>query len=123
MEENTNLPQSNSATQKPYNLEPNVEAALSYLIAPITGIIVFVFEKDNKFIRFHAMQSILFGIATFIAKSIAVFTIPLLIGELLMPVVSIGFFVLWLLLMWKAYNNEEWELPYIGKIARDQINK
>lgn len=112
-----------NSNTKPYNLDPNVEAALSYLISPITGIVVFLLEKENKFVRFHALQSIFFGVAVFLAWNVAVMSTAILIGVLLTPIVSIGSFILWLILMWKAYNNEEWEIPYLGKLVRDQLNK
>ena len=115
------MDQNQTNSQKPYNLEPNVEAAMSYLLGPITGVMVYLLEKENKFVRFHAMQSIIFSVVVFIAMQLATFSIALLIGILLVPVVSVGSFIVWLMLMYKAYNNEEWELPYIGKIAKDQI--
>jgi uncharacterized membrane protein len=108
---------------KPYNMEANIAAALSYLVAPLTGIIFFLIEKENRFVRFHAFQSILFGVAWFVAFFIASSLTVLLIGFILMPIVSIGGLILWLILMYKAYNNEEYELPYLGKIAKDQVNK
>ncbi|KKU57056.1 MAG: hypothetical protein UX79_C0024G0005 [candidate division WWE3 bacterium GW2011_GWB1_47_11] len=108
---------------KPYNLAPNVEAALAYLLTPITGVIVLLAEKDNKFVRFHAMQSILFGVVVFAASFIASVLTIVLIGIILIPVVTIASVVLWLLLMWKAYNNVEYELPILGKIAHNQVNK
>lgn len=113
--------QSSVPGTKPYNLEPNMEAALAYLVPPITGFLVWYYEKENGFIRFHAMQSIIFGIATFVAYVIASATTVILIGLLLVPLVTIASFLLWLMLIWKAYNNEEWEVPYLGKMARDQI--
>ena len=113
----------NKETATSNSMSPNVMAALSYVVSPITGVLVYMMEKDNKFVRFHAMQSILFGIATFVAWTIAVATTAIFIGVLLTPLVSVGSFVLWLFLIFKAYNNEEWEIPYLGKIARDQINK
>lgn len=121
MEESTQEKGSKPVNSKPYDLEPNVEAALAYFLTPITGIIVFMLEKDNKFVRFHAFQSILFGVAAVAAWMISTFLTVILIGVLLMPLVSIAVFVLWLVLMWKAYNNEEYELPVLGKMARDQI--
>ena len=108
---------------KPYDFEPNVEAALSYFLLSITGIIVYYYEKKNQFIRFHAMQAILLGIAVFIGIQISVITTPILIGVILGPIVSLSSFVLWIMAMIKAYNNEEWEIPYIGKIAKDIISK
>lgn len=108
---------------KPYTLEPNIEAALAYLVAPFTGVLVFLFERENKFVRFHAMQSILFGIASFAASWIAGMLVAVLVGVILIPLVAIASFILWLFLMWKAYNNEEYALPFLGKIAHDQVNK
>ncbi len=40
------------------SLEPNVAGLLCYLAAWITGLIFILIEKENKFVRFHAMQSI-----------------------------------------------------------------
>lgn len=103
--------------------EPNVSAALAYLISPITGIVFFLIEKDNKFVRFHAMQSILFGVASYLAYAISSALVVVLIGILLIPLVTVAIFVLWLLLMWKAYQGQEYELPVIGKIAKQQVYK
>ncbi len=112
-----------SKASKYTNLEPNIAAALSYIISPITGVIFFIVEKDDKFVRFHAFQSILFGVAAYIIWFITTSLMALLIGFALVPLVSIGMFILYALLMWKAYNNEMYELPVIGKIAKEQANK
>lgn len=113
--------QTSNIQQKPYNLAPNVEAALSYLISPFTGIAVILMEKQNKFVRFHAFQSIFFGIAAFVLMT--VFGAIPVIGWVVAAILPVGFVILWLLLMWKAYNNVEYELPFIGKLAKDQANK
>ena len=105
------------------NLEPNVAGVLAYLITPFSGIALFLIEKEDKFVRFHAFQSILFGLASYIAWVIASSTIFIAIGFLLVPVVTVAFFILFALLMWKAYNHEMYELPLLGKIAREQTNK
>ena len=95
--------------------------ALAYLLGPITGILFLLMEKGNKFVRFHAMQStILFG-GLFVVNIVLGF-IPIL-GWLVSLALSIIAFVLWLVLMWRAYNGEEYEVPYIGKIAREQMGK
>ena len=104
-------------------MEPNIAAALSYLLSPLTGILFFLIEKENKFVRFHAFQSILFGAAVFVAWMIAGALTVIVIGLILMPIISIGALVLWLILMYKAYSNEEYELPFLGKIAKDQVYK
>ncbi|RJR27132.1 hypothetical protein C4561_03135 [candidate division WWE3 bacterium] len=103
--------------------EPNVAAALSYLVPPITGVVFFLMEKDNKYVKFHSFQSILFGVMGYALWKISQSLFIIYIGYIVEPVISIGTFLLWLFLIWKAYNNEEYELPYLGKIAKDQANK
>ena len=112
-----------STVSKHTNLEPNIAGALAYLIPPLTGIAFFLIEKDDKDVRFHAFQSILFGVASYVAWALATALVVAVIGVLLLPIVSIAVFVLWALLMWKAYNGERYELPVLGKIANEQTSK
>ncbi|OGC58148.1 hypothetical protein A2976_04770 [candidate division WWE3 bacterium RIFCSPLOWO2_01_FULL_41_9] len=104
-------------------MEPNIEAALSYFLTPFSGIAVFILEKENKFVRFHAFQSILFGVVAFGAWSIASALTAVLIGLILIPIVQIATLILWFFLMYKAYKNEEYHLPLLGDIAKQQVNK
>jgi uncharacterized membrane protein len=96
-------------------LEANVAALFSYLLGFITGIIFYVLEKENKFVRFHAMQSIVtFG--AFFVVSIALGIFPF-VGWILINLLSIASVILWVLLMIKAYNGEYFKLPVAGDIA------
>lgn len=105
------------------NLEPNVAAAFTYLIPPITGVIFFLIEKKNNFVRFHALQSTLFGAAAFaLFKLISIFKFTI-IGYLLETIASLAVVGIWLFLLWKSYQNSEYELPVIGQIAKDVIKK
>ena len=104
-------------------MEANVKATLAYLLTPFTGIYFFVVEKQDKFVRFHAFQSALFGLVAFGAWSIAQSLKIILIGFILAPLVSFSAALLWFFLMWKAYNKVEFELPVLGKIAKEQANK
>ena len=112
-----------TGTTSSTGLAPNVAAALSYLFGIVTGVIFFVLEKDNRFVRFHAMQSIVVS-AAFIIFSIvlSIFSmIPILgwiLGALAGMVVGIIALILWLVLMFKAFQGEEWEVPVLGKYAR-----
>jgi len=100
-------------------LQANVAALLSYLVGPITGIIFYVIEKDNKFVRFHAMQSIItFG---FLFVLNVILTVIPGIGWMLMPIVGIIALILWIVLMLKAYQGENFKLPIVGDIAEKQI--
>lgn len=97
-------------------LPKNTAAALSYVLGWLTGIVFLLIEKD-PFVRFHAMQSVVtFGILT-----IASF-VPI-IGWILSPLIMIAGFVLWLVLIYKAYQGQEFELPVVGKMARKWLGK
>jgi len=100
-------------------LKKNIAGALAYVLGPITGIVFLVVEKD-PFVRFHAMQSIVVFIFFPVLQIILPFTIILLP---LVPIIVIIEFVLWLLLIYKAWQGDEWEVPVLGKIARNLIKK
>lgn len=100
-------------------LNKNTAGALSYVLGPITGVIFLVLEKD-PYVRFHAMQSIVIFVSLFILQWIFGLTIVLLP---LVPLISLLAFVLWLLLIYKAWQGEEWEVPLIGKYARKFVKK
>lgn len=112
-------------------LSENVAGALCYLLGFITGIIFLVLEpySRNKTVRFHAFQSIFFNIAwivvwiAFAVVGTILAHIPVLgwmIDMLVWAALSLGGLFLWLFLMWKAYNNERFELPVVGPLAAKQ---
>lgn len=111
-------------------LEPNVAAMLAYLFGWLGGLIFFLIEKDNKFVKFAAMQSILLNVAGIViyvaiivlAGVLAALTFGIgALAALLIPVFWIAYLIVWIMVMVKAYQNKEWELPVIGKIARSFI--
>ena len=96
-------------------IRPNVEALLTYLLGFVTGLIFLLIEKKNKFVRFHAMQSIVVFGAIFVAQWI-ISLIPYL-GILISGLLSLLGVVLWVVLMVKAYQGEMFKLPWVGDIA------
>ncbi len=99
----------------------NLLAAASYLLWFVTGIIILLVEKQNKFVRFHAMQStILFG-GIFVINIFLGF-IPIL-GWLVGLLLSFVAFILWIVLMWKAFQGETYKIPYVGDLAEKQLAK
>lgn len=99
----------------------NIIAAIAYLGWFITGIAILLIEKQNRYIRFHAMQSTVFSGALFLAN-IALGFIPFFgfwSGQIL---TMIGFIV-WIVLLYKAFTGEEYELPYFGALARRQLSR
>ena len=121
-----------AATAERLNLPANVVGALAYALGFITGILFLVLEpyKNDRFIRFHAMQSILFSAAV-VAFSIAwtilwgiLFDISDSLALIVSPLrllVSLGIFAFWLFLMYQAYSRREYRIPYIGNIAAKQV--
>jgi uncharacterized membrane protein len=113
---------------------PNVAACLACI--PLVGGIAFlVLEKNNKFVRFYAMQSVIFGggallLSIAVGIVIQIFVHIPLLGWLIVAVLGflwsimgLGIFLLWLMTSYKAFNGKEWEIPYLGKIAREQLAK
>ncbi len=100
-------------------LQPNVAGLLCYVLGWITGIIFLILEKDNQFVRFHAIQSIIiFGVITVL--DIILRFIPF-IGWVLALIIGILAFVLWIVLMVKAYQGQRYKLPVAGNVAEQQV--
>ena len=96
-------------------MEPNLEGLLCYVLGWVTGLIFLIIEKENQFVRFHAVQSIVvFGAYTVVA--IILGYIPF-IGWILDWIVGAIAFILWIILMIKAYQGQKFKLPIAGDIA------
>jgi uncharacterized membrane protein len=123
-------------------LEGNVTAALSYI--GIIGLIVFIMEKENRFARFHALQSLLFHVAwivVLIVLGILTFILGLLAAVISSAVGSGlgGLFSLLIMLLWlavvaaylgglifsavKAYGGAWFKVPIVGNMAEKIVNK
>lgn len=100
-------------------IQANVAGLLCYLLGIVTGVVFILIEKDNKFVRFHAMQSIVAFGALFVL-GVALGFLPL-VGLPLLPVLWILEIILWVVLMIKAYQGEHFKLPIAGDIAEKQI--
>jgi uncharacterized membrane protein len=101
-------------------LDANVAAALSYLVGFVTGIIFLLVEKDNTFVRFHAMQSTLFFIGVIIID-VVLQVIPILGALIVIFILLPASVIVWLLMMYKAYQGEAYKLPLVGQWAADRI--
>lgn len=110
-------PEKSSATST--GLQENVAALLSYLLGLITGIIFLVIEKENRFVRFHAFQSVFVSVALIIINTVLLW-IPIL-GWALSVLMGPLSLILWLLLMYKAYKGEYFKLPVVGNLAEQQL--
>jgi uncharacterized membrane protein len=109
-----------SPTKSSTGLDQNVAGALTYLIGFITGIVFLIVEKDNKFVRFHAMQSTMVFGGFFVLYLVLTVTF---VGWLLMPLILIVQLVVWLLMMIKAFSGQMYKLPWFGEMAEKQLQK
>jgi len=121
-------------------LDENIAALLSYILGWVSGLIFFLIEKDSKFVRFHAMQSILFNVAvgvlcivlwivTFILVVIAS-QLAGALGSLIGLLATLFWFVVlgalliaWILCLVRAYQARYFKLPVIGNLAEKIVNK
>ena len=113
-------------------LTPNVAGALAYLVGAITGILFLVIDpfKTDRFVRFHAFQSIFFNLA-WIAFWILWTIVGLMLGAIShglffiiqLPInllLFVGGFCLWAYLMYTAYQGKTFQIPVIGALAASQ---
>jgi uncharacterized membrane protein len=112
---------------------PSSVAAAIACIPLIGGIIFYILEKKDSFVRFYAMQSIIFGCAWFLFNIVsavvhAVFgAIPGIGGILVFfwaivaALVHLAFLVVMIIAIVKAFTGVRWDIPYVGPIARRQV--
>jgi uncharacterized membrane protein len=125
-------PEPESAKSGSTGLPSNVAAAIA-CIPLIGGVIFYILEKRDSFVRFYAMQSIFFGgawILFAIVYSIAhailtpIPAIGLIFAVILWVVwalVGVAFLVIFIVTVVKAFTGVRWEIPYIGPMARKQM--
>ena len=98
-------------------LPRNTIAALSYVLGPITGVVFLLIEKD-PFIRFHAAQSIVVVGGLFMLWVISSFLLAFIT-----TLIFVALFILWLMLIYRSWQGDEWEVPYLGKYAKLLLRK
>ncbi|MFC1875570.1 DUF4870 domain-containing protein [Chloroflexota bacterium] len=96
-------------------LQENVAGLLCYALFWVSGLIFYLIETDNKFVRFHAVQSmIVFG---FLSIAGIVFGWIPWFGLIIGPLIGLFVFALWIVLMVKAYQGSMYKLPVVGDLA------
>ena len=132
-----NFAHNQSTFNKPstFGLSPNAAALISYIWIPVTSAVVLVTEKENRFVRFHAFQSLflmvlgaILGIVLLpiyfvgVAVDIAIgFPVFLGLVSLIGLVVGLGFLVLTVLAALKGFNGEIYKIPIVGNFAEKYV--
>jgi len=100
-------------------LSPNTAGLLCYVGIWISGIIFFVLEQKNKFVRFHAAQSIVvFGTIT--VAGVILGLIPV-VGDAFSTIIGIIGFIVWIIMIVKASSGEWYKLPWAGDVAEKMV--
>ena len=102
-------------------LSENVAGLLCYVLGWISGVVFILIEQENKFVRFHAIQSIVtFGSITIVSIALSILgSIPFLgvVFDIANWIIGVLAFVLWIVLMVKAVQGTKYKLPWAGDFA------
>ncbi|MFC1947614.1 DUF4870 domain-containing protein [Chloroflexota bacterium] len=96
-------------------LDEKIAGMLAYIVGWISGIVFLILEPNNKYVRFHAFQSIIvFGALTVVGVVLG--WIPIL-GIIITYLVSIAAFILWIILLVKASQGQKYMVKWAGPLA------
>lgn len=121
------MPDQIPSAASPSGLSDNAAGGLAY-VTFIPAIIFLVLEPYNRipYVRFHSWQSIFLAIAYLIVDAVMMILgrLPILGWSTLFlsPLVALGFFIIWVIVLIKAFNGERFKLPIIGDLAEKQAN-
>ncbi|GIN92600.1 membrane protein [Siminovitchia terrae] len=115
MDDKHDIESSGNEVKSSTGLDENIAGLLCYLGTFVTGIIFFVIEKKSTFVKFHATQSVVLFLSLSII-GMGVGYVPF-VGWLLKALISLTTFVLWIVLLIKAYQKERIKVPIVGDIA------
>ena len=108
-------------------MQPNVAAGLSYVFGWLTGLIFFLVEKQNRFVRFHAMQSILFfggiSVIDILLSVIGNFGFLGVLTVFASSALGIIGLVGWIVLMINGFQGKYFKLPIVGDYAEKYANQ
>jgi uncharacterized membrane protein len=101
-------------------MSENVSSGLSYVLTWLTGLIFFLVDRRPE-VRFHAMQSIAFGLLwTLVAVVRPYMPFPI---DALLGLLWVVFFVTWIILMIQGFQGRHFKLPVIGDFAEQQAGR
>ena len=115
-----------SVGQSSTGLEENVASLLCYICPPFISIIIMILEKQNLSVKFHSWQGTILGVLFFLGY-IALKLMTEILGWIAAPlgvlfsffiaVFVLGWLLLWIVCLVKAYQGEDWKIPIIGDFA------
>jgi len=110
-----------------FGLNENLAAVLAYFFGFISGIVVLVMERENKFVRFAALQSTVFFLATFLLMGVFGFLSGFFLIGWIFGIIRWALSLLtlagWLYLVISAAGGRAVRIPIIGDICWEQVHK
>ena len=110
-----------------FNLDEKIAGLLCYALGWVSGIFFLIADRENRFVRFHALQStIWFGILSILSAILGILRHIWLIGwlfGLLASLLGIVCFVSWLVLMFMAFRGTQFKIPVLGDAVEEHVNK
>ncbi|MFH1246898.1 MAG: DUF4870 domain-containing protein [Candidatus Micrarchaeota archaeon] len=107
--------------------DSNLMGAVAYLLFTITGVILYLAKPEDKYVRYHAIQSAILGVVLWVismilgiaigATTMATLGTTAIIGIMIMGLMQLVFFVIWIFCMWQAYSGKKFKIPVIGDLA------
>jgi uncharacterized membrane protein len=111
-----------SASRTTTGVTPGASILVAYLLGWVGGLIFVLVEKQNRSVRFHAIQSIALSIA--LLAVLIVFQLIALVpvvgfvfSSVIIPIVGLGFLALIAIIVYQKYNGVDVQLPKLGEIA------
>jgi uncharacterized membrane protein len=109
------LSSGHGAAKTTLGFDERFEGLLAYSLGWVSGILILLFEKKSRFVRFHALQSISTFLLLFLLMQV-----PFL-GALFAPLIVAATFFLWIVLMYQAYHGHAYRLPLVGELAAKEL--
>lgn len=120
-------PQDNAEAATSIGMRANIAAGLSYMFSWLSGLIIFFVEKQNRFVRFHALQSMLFfGSITLLVVFLSTMaqTAPLsALASCMSGLLNLVGFIGWIVLMVNGFQGKYFKLPGFGNWAERLMNR
>jgi uncharacterized membrane protein len=99
------------------SLDSRLAAVLAYLLGIVSGIVMLMFEREDRFVRLHAVQSIVFSSAAFVALA-WLYVLGLTQVSAAAGLCALAF---WLYLIVRAARGDWYQLPLVGAWAERSV--
>jgi len=109
------------------NTDERLKGGIAYVLGLITGIVVLLIAGDNKFLKFHSMQSIVASIVVGVVWFVLEFVLAtIFLAWFIMPLLELLFLLVWLYFLYGAYlvyTGRPFRVPYVADFVEQNLVK